>query len=633
MSEGVLLITSRGHVNRVIDNGYLKFQRSQSNTYNFDKITVSDTVIKFNEANTYDVVFNSFPQGCPYKDFMMEAEIADESGYLDVEIDNKKDYIRVYGVFPKNTTLRLKTSTENLRYYNQLEIKGVIKISDVRYRADVILERVRNTNVMYYSNRPQVGALIPLTPMDSPNDNPLVPEQHPNATDVYPWSLSIIPHKPNQPLPDGPDVIVEPPLPVPPSAIDTHKDAFGKFRSIPDSIAFYLGNDSTEDKINRSIFAKDYDHRGYAKVSENEWENGNYLKKQYVSSLSSDKLQFYDRKVKDFVNVAYADVVINRLPFVSSFKKNVILFFLDVHIGKHEYPEYVTEYFEGFTNLIGVGNPNDEQVVNLLLKGNHNFQKVFDYFEEKLTTIIDNKDKTCIAYWFAQSGFPRRTLVAECIHNVVAFSQFANTFYSIIYTSINPSNPLSENLPDYPNFLELFKNADSENEKLNIVREAFRLTVPNGVSFSTYGDDTSVQTRHNHLEIMVQNNPGINAGQKQYSYFTYKPNMYNEFVGNFDDIYDVEVVPDFLDAVKTSKLDQETIVDADSNLVPIFGRPIYTPFGLGYRRCAGEIFSYLIVQRLMEKFSLCDYEIRDGDHDIVYVAPSKGVPDNIYVVL
>lgn len=470
--------------------------------------------------------------------------------FFDVDIEKKKDYIRIYSVIPKNTILRLKTSEDNLKYYNLLEIKGVIKVGNSRSQADEILDRVRNTNVMYYSNRPQVSSLIPLAPADNPQDNPLVPLQYPNPTDVYPWTLSIIPHKPNQVLPD---CIVEPPLPLLPNTIDTYNDSFGKFRSIPDSIAFYLGNASTTDKITRSIFAKDYDHRGYAEVSENEWENGNYLKKQYVSSISSDKLQFYDRKIKDFANVSYTDVVINRLPLISSFKRNVILFFLDIHIGKHEYPDYVVDYFDGFTNLIGIGNPNNEDLVNLLLKGNYNFQKVFEYFESKLTFIIDTKDKTCIAYWFAQSGFPRRTLVAECIHNVVAFSQFAHTLYSVIYTSINPTNPLSENLPSYPNFLKLFKEASSS-ERLNVIREAFRLTVPNSVSFSTYNGDASLQTRHNHLEIMVQNNPGANITQKQFSYFTYKPNMYDDFIGNFDNIYDIEVVPDLLDAVKTSKL-------------------------------------------------------------------------------
>lgn len=628
----MLTVGNKGPSKNVVQNGYVTFKNAKSNSRNFDKITVSRNSLKFNETNLYEIVIEAFLRGCPYKEFIMEPVFSQESEYLDVEKTVRKDYLAIVGIIPKDTVLKLKTSQDSLVYFDQIEIKGTILISNLRCTAEQIMDRIRNTSVKYISNRPQIASLLPPMPMPAPGVNPLLPQQHPNATDIYPWTLSIIPHKQNQPLPQGSEVIVEPPLVVPPGATNGYNSSYEKFRSIPDSIAFYLGNESTEDKINRSIFAKDYEYRGYANISDKSWENANYLKKQYVSAVSSDKLKFYDQKIKDFANVAYSDVVINRLPFASSFKKNVILFFLEVHIGKDEYPQYVYDYFNGFTNLIGIGNPDVEEYGDILLKGNHNFAKVFSYFEEKLTSILNSGDKTCIAYWFGKSGFPRRTMVAECIHNVVAFSQFANTLYSIVYASIRSTNPISPNLPPYPNFLELFKNASSSEEKLNIIREAYRLTVPNGASFSTSEGDALIQTRHNHLEIMIQNNPGSDAAQKQFSFYTYKPQMYGNFSGNFDDIYDIEVVPDLLDAVKTSPLDQETVVDVNKNIVPIFSRPIYTSFGLGYRRCAGEVFSYLVAQRLLEKFCLAKFEIRDGTYPTVYVAPSKGVPDNIFIV-
>lgn len=333
------------------------------------------------------------------------------------------------------------------------------------------MDRLRKTSVKYFSNRTQVLSLIPLQPIPPAGVNPLMPSQSPNATNVYLCTLSIIPHKQNQQLPQDAEVMVKPPLRIPPGATNAYNNSFDKFRSIPDSITFYLVNESTEDKVNKSFFAKDYDHRGYAKISGKDRENGNYLKKEYISAISFDKLHFYDQKMRNFASVAYSDVVINRLPFASSFKKNVILFFLEVHMGKQEYPKYVVDYFDGFTNLIGIGNPDVPQYADILLKENNNFQKVFNYFEDKLTSIIDSKDKTCTAYWVSKCGFPRSMMVAEFIHNVVAFSQSANALYSIVYTSTKPTNPVNHNLPAFPNFMKLFKNA-SPNEKLNIVNRS-----------------------------------------------------------------------------------------------------------------------------------------------------------------
>lgn len=92
------------------------------------------------------------------------------------------------------------------------------------------------------------------------------------------------------------------------------------------------------------------------------------------------------------------------------------------------------------------------------------------------------------------------------------------------------------------------------------------LTVPNGVSFSTFDGNVSTQTKHNHLEIVVQNNPGNDAAQKQFSFCTYKPQMYSNFSGNFNDIYEIEAASDLLDAVKTCHLDQETVIDKNKIL-------------------------------------------------------------------
>jgi len=141
---------------------------------------------------------------------------------------------------------------------------------------------------------------------------------------------------------------------------------------------------------------------------------------------------------------------------------------------------------------------------------------------------------------------------------------------------------------------------------------------------------------------MISNQP-VAPSLQAFSYFTYNPAQYDlDFNTDLNNLDGIPVVTDILSASITSPLDQETVVDTTTipprPIVPIFAKPIYAPFGLGYRRCAGEMFSYLVTEKIFDKFSTVEYEERPTidnplplTYPLVSIAPFKRVSDNIFV--
>jgi hypothetical protein len=210
---------------------------------------------------------------------------------------------------------------------------------------------------------------------------------------------------------------------------------------------------------------------------------------------------------------------------------------------------------------------------------------------------------------------------------------------------LHPTNPINPGLPTYRNFFQEYTNAPTSADKLNVVRELYRILAPNSTSFSNVKslipDTNYVNSRHIHQQVMIQNQPFTNTAQQAAAYFTYNPNQYNaNWRTNLDTLIGLPVSKNQDDVLEISPLDQETVVDKQRPIIPIFPKPIYAPFGLGYRRCAGEIFVYLVTEKLLEKFAQTDYEDRCpypynknfcAQYPLISVAPFKQVRDSIFV--
>ncbi len=634
---------------KCIDNkAYFKIKKVCPTT----AITIEDCItINFTELNYYNLTFTVYPKGCPMVNIPISLEEVVSFPGTVLTVTQGPNTITIVGVIPVGTKLRIYTNPKLLMYFECIQLCGVLGVSNIADETAAITLYDTNTKIRYVPTTPVVQSLLPPIPYPAPGVNPLLPEQYPvtSPTAVFPWTEAIIPWEQNQPFPTaGLPLIITPPSVVPgtPPYIDGYADQYDKKESVPKSVIFYIGFDSelvAPKSEAWTLFLTNFEDRGYAGDTTlpptDEWILANYQKKVYMNALSLDKLQFYIPKIEAFVNKSFAEATAYDKPLTSSFQANVVLFFLTIHIGSQDFPEYVIKYFADFIKFVGIGDPTNPERAELLMYGNTTAPSIFEYFREKNIEVLANADTSCIAYWWSQAGLSSDALVFECVHNIVAFSQFSNVLYSVVYAGLHPINPLSPLLPQYKNFLVEYANAVTSNDKLNVVRESYRILAPNSVSFSlvkpVVPDVNVIKARHSHQSIMIINQP-VSPSLQAGSYFTYNPTQYNtDFNTNLDNLVGLPVVTDVLAASATSPLDQETVVDISTSpvrpIVPIFAKPIYAPFGLGYRRCAGEMFTYLVTEKLFEKFSTTTFEERVGTYPLVSIAPFKRVTDNIFV--
>lgn len=457
------------------------------------------------------------------------------------------------------------------------------------------------------------------------------PQFEPGQT--YPWYSNTIPSE-IVPLP-------LPPGPIPGSTSIPNQDEYDKFQSVPYSIGFYQGMDMrntapTDPKL--SIFLTNLRDRG----------PDNYKKKVYMTALNAGNMIKYKEKIDNFINRFFNDITNYVNPVLSTFQDLLITdFFLPMHVGYDIYPDEVIQYFKLFVNRITRGDPDEPERNAEFMFGYQHVDCVKEYFRKRNNIIIESNDDTTFLYWWNIAGMNSENLVMEAIHNIIAFNQFTNCIYLLILDKLTGTPvPFPPGAIIY-NFIQEFINAiGNPDEQLNVVREFYRLTTPNGASFSRIVQATpnvppvTIQGRHLHKPIMVVNQ-AIASGGNPLAYFTYDTAKYAAFNTNFD----TTTCPIFPpgpannynpeDHFTDSPVDNETVLDlCNTQMFPVYPLPIYAPFGLGYRRCAGETLAYLVTVKLIDKIKYLNFEFRTPatDYKQIGVAPFTLVRDNIFVI-
>jgi len=497
---------------------------------------------------------------------------------------------------------------------------------------------------------------IPDRPSSLPTNNVLFPPQFEEGK-TYPWFSNVIPSDAGGNNGLGFNGSVPPPIEgllnnlfndgqAPTWSLNS--DGYGKYRSTPGSTTHALGVDApTLDPKDPlwTIFLTNIRDRGQVDGVDN------YRKYTYMYATSSDKLKnHYRERTQATMTEILSRTAVHNEPYLSAFSDVLIKHFVKMHTGDGNYPQFVYDYFYNFVEFVGFGDPSRPGRNDLLMNLHNSSDQVFEFFEQKIEEVITSKDETCLAYHFYVSGLAKNALVMEMIHNVVAFFQFLNTTFLIIRgTTPYYYPPGSDQTVSY-DFFQKYRDASGDKEEqLNVVREAFRLMVPNSISFSSLEPEDPnterTQARHIHQSLMVYqeiNKLGLNDPTNPLgtTYYEYDTSRYDDFKTDLDNVDEsAAVVSDSaqagfhpLDFFEVSSVDGETLIDKQNpKLIPVMdsfdfsqapvgtsGRNAsYWPFGVGNRRCAGEGLAMQFILIWFDVFQNVSFEFRtpEGNPD------------------
>lgn len=371
-----------------------------------------------------------------------------------------------------------------------------------------------------------------------------------------------------------------------------------------------------------TIFFKNLEDRG----------PDNQLKKFYMNALTCDKMPLYESKI-DILLDDFVDQIVNHgAPVMSTWESFVFKLYLDLHLGSDvEHPQYVKDYIKDLTRLL---SNNLFGSNGYLLDGMKKVSCASDYvqayFEERRLAIIENDDDSTFVYWWDKAGIPKESLVFEAAHNILAFGQHVNTLFLVIraklagivsieslYETPSPLKPLFAPI----DFFAKYQEANSDSERLNVAREAFRILMPNNAWVSgaqqSPGDNydgTILGEGYDFTSVIMfpqfiqAFNDGFDPLTGASSTSVYDTSRYEDFSPPNGCPFSSMDNEDVASLFKTSSIDGETVVPkTHAKFFPVYEKPEYCPFGLGYRRCPAEIFNMFFLEKVLDKLGSVEF--------------------------
>ena len=331
----------------------------------------------------------------------------------------------------------------------------------------------------------------------------------------------------------------------------------------------------------------------------------NLKKRIYVSALTPDLYgPMYQEKVVTFWNRLFAPENEGK-PLLRVYLDNYSDLYWDLHLGvaPDAIPQEVREIVAAFIAVLAYRNPFNYVTYKNYLK----VRKLRPFLKRWIDTNIDliaAKDnpihvKTFVHYWLENDVgrvFKREDIVFEVFHNFVALSQWGNMLHSIVDLLAADSGN-----PDVKKWLDARLNEDRLGR---FVMELFRFIAPNPGSFSASpmfrrspvtGSEGYVLTAH--------------ASACRDPRHWQDPDDFNP--ARFDELADVQIptgcpfemtrmhVKDGRNVDITNTPFGTVYGEREQAPMPILDYPGYAPFGFGYRRCAGELFTVEVFKDLI----------------------------------
>ena len=336
---------------------------------------------------------------------------------------------------------------------------------------------------------------------------------------------------------------------------------YNKAAAISPIFLYSLGKNYWDTNMDvKTIFTKNFSDRGNDKLL-------------YMNAITTDKYKYYAKWTNNLTDSI--ETSIDRGEYIiGSIKRAIIHFFIQIHYSIDSDNSQYSLLYVFFEKMIDFTS-TDESMTNIIkiLNGSQQLRdmsrSVYRFTEQNVYRILNNKLADNFPYYWHNNGngFSITQIINACLHNVVAFSQFIIISNSIIGDKFNL-------------YKELYRS-----DPYSAIREIYRLNPPSGKIFS---QSDGKQVCH-HLQNIMRNSDNSYDKINSISYDKYTTKSSSKLI--------------------VSNIDNETVIESEnSGNIPIYTKPKYCPFGLGYRRCAGENFSYFVTKHLCDVFFKYKYK-------------------------
>ena len=430
------------------------------------------------------------------------------------------------------------------------------------------------------------------------------------------------------------------------------EEKFSKENALPYYLwgLLYDNWEPNQEEDGLSVFIQGYEKRG----------DHNRRKRIYYSAVTPDLYRpMYGDKVVKFFNQLFDQKNAGK-PLMRQYLDSYFDLYWDLHLGVKgdAIPAEVREIGESFNTVLAYLNPIEEIVHDNYMKVRALRKFLKDWIEERVNDVKNKKieapEKTFVYYWLLngeeKKDFRRKDIVFECFHNFVAFSQWGNTIYNIM-------NILSKDTGD-PNVRAWLKKTmegdydhppapDSPFTPLDqFVMELFRTISPNAGSVSAIEETREpLYERYGYIispHKATSEEPRHWENPREFDPERYKDTPTSDQI---DEARAKEIgfaqcpfhkqifqVKDGRNTQLTNSAFGNVYSLTDGKPSPVCDYAGYAPFGFGYRRCPGELFTIEVLKDFFRKVwnNKIEFEkLNLRNPEKLPVGPGTVIDDNI----
>jgi hypothetical protein len=423
-----------------------------------------------------------------------------------------------------------------------------------------------------------------------------------------------------------------------------------------------------------SIFLQGYENRGDA----------NRKKAAYFSALTPDLYPTkYAPKVDFFISNLLSESN-EQKPFMGLYTENYLNLYWNLHLDvkPEEIPDYAKGVGSAFITCLALVfpiNPDDhgkmkEYKTNYMYV-RENRAKLNDWVGKHFRNIKANPQdftNTFVHYWIENSGegaggYEEKDIVFECFHNYLALSQWGNAFYNMV-NLLREDNQDAEAQVIQTYFKEMMngdysaKASKSDSNAFSkidfFIAELMRVIMPNTGSISRMqqeqdGVGGKIDQTIIYDHVAIGNSPlhwadavsttkdGVTTWKAPFN-----PERYADVPGS-NEIDEEGLMR--MAALARCPYDHGTIETADGRTVksnpfgtmhsstgdvdyPVIESAGFSPFGFGYRRCAGELFTIEVIKAFLVHVwdnNICFKTLDIAEPTNIPVAPATYIADSI----